>query len=116
MRSAAAFAALAAGALLAASLARAQEPPPPPAPTPPAPQPAEPPPDPKLVLEGVCTSCHGLDFIAEHRKTRDDWDFTVRRMIDKGAELDLDTAAVLIDYLAKTYPPPDKPPEANPQG
>jgi len=109
VRLTAAFAALAAPAVLLASVATAQEPPPAPAQAPaPAQQPA-PPPDPKAVLESACTSCHGLDFITEHRKTRDGWDFTVRTMIDRGADLDPDTAALVIDYLAKTYPAADKP-------
>lgn len=69
----------------------------------------EPPPDPKAILNGACTMCHGVDFIAEHRKDRDDWDFTVHRMMDKGADLDPDSAALLIDYLAKTYPKPTAP-------
>lgn len=67
---------------------------------------AQPPPDPQAILRGVCTSCHGVDFIAEHRKDRDDWDFTVRRMMDKGADLSPDEADLLTDYLAKTYPKP----------
>jgi mono/diheme cytochrome c family protein len=100
--------ALAFAALLAAAapalVAYAQEPAPASAPAPPT----EPAPDAKAILEGVCTSCHGADFIAEHRKSRDDWDFTVRRMIDKGADLDPDTAQLLVDYLAKTYPPAEK--------
>ena len=62
------------------------------------------------ILNDACTMCHGVDFIAEHRKDRDDWDFTVRRMIDKGADLNPDEAASLIDYLAKTYPKPTAPP------
>jgi len=113
----AAFAALAAPALLLGSVATAQEPPSTPPPAPQA-QPVPPPPDPKAVLESACTSCHGVDFITEHRKTRDGWDFTVRTMIDRGADLDPDTAQLVIDYLAKTYPktdadaakPADKPP------
>jgi hypothetical protein len=97
-----------AGAVALATFAVAQEPPAPQTP-PPAPQAA---PDPKAVLESACTSCHGLDFITEHRKTRDGWDFTVKTMINRGADLDPDTAALVIDYLAKTYPAEDKPADA----
>ncbi|HEY8004023.1 MAG TPA: hypothetical protein VIE16_07335 [Phenylobacterium sp.] len=71
------------------------------------PQPSRP--DPKDILEGVCSGCHGVDFIAEHRKSHDDWDFTVHRMMDKGAELSPDEADALVDYLAKTYPAEAKP-------
>jgi|SRR5690242_402232 mono/diheme cytochrome c family protein len=90
-------------AALAAALALLQEPP-----TTPVPTPA--PPDAAAIVQGVCTACHGLDFIGEHRKDRDGWDFTVRRMIDKGADLGVDDIPAVVDYLAKTFPrPADKP-------
>ncbi len=112
----AAFAALAVASVFAASLAQAQQPPAPaqtPAPQTPTPQ-ATPAPDPKAILESVCSSCHGVDFITERKKTRDGWDATVHRMIDKGADLDQESAALLVDYLAKTYPAPDAPPAPTP--
>lgn len=87
-------------AALAAALAWTQDP-----------TPAPPQPDGAAIVQGVCTACHGLDFIGEHRKDRDDWDFTVRRMMDKGAELGVDDIPAVVDYLAKTFPKPvaDKP-------
>ena len=88
-------------AALAAALALAQEP---------ASTPAPSPPDAAAIVQGVCTACHGLDFIGEHRKDHDGWDFTVRRMIHKGAELDFDTAPLVVDYLAKTYPKAEETP------
>ena len=95
-------------AVFATSLAWAAQPPPAP----------NPPPDPRDILNGACTMCHGVDFIVEHRKDRDDWDFTVHRMMDKGAELTPDDAALLVDYLAKTYAPAANPgkSDAPPQG
>ncbi len=127
-RAFAAFAALTVPAVLLASVATAQEPPPapaqaqpapapqtPPAQTPPAQTPAPaPPPDAKAILESACTSCHGLDFITEHRKTRDGWDFTVHTMIDRGAALSPEETTLVIDYLAKTYPADAKPADPNP--
>ncbi len=105
-RLAAASVALATSSALMVSLAWAQDPPPAPAAPPPA---AEA----KDIVQGVCTACHGLDFIGEHRKDRDGWDVTVRRMIDKGAELGVDDIPAVVDYLAKTFPqapePADKP-------
>lgn len=92
----------AAGLALAATVAAAQ-------PAPPTATPAAEAPDPKAILEGACTMCHGLDFIAERRKSHDDWEFTVSRMIDKGAALDEASAALVVDYLAKTYPAEPKP-------
>ena len=102
------FGLIAAGLALAASTALAQ----PQAQTPPpAEQQA---PDAKAIVEGACTMCHGLDFIAERRKSHDDWEFTVRRMMDKGAALDEGAFDLVVDYLAKTYPAPPKPAPANP--
>lgn len=80
----------------------------------PAPPPAPPPADGKAILEGACTSCHGVDFIGEKRKTRDGWDFTVHRMMDRGADVSVDEVEVLVDYLAKTYPAQAKPSAAPP--
>lgn len=100
------IAAAAAALIGLGSLAWAQEPPTPPAPPPP--------PDPKAILEGACTMCHGLDFITERRKSHDDWQATVSRMMDKGASLGPDEAAALVDYLAKTYPAADA--AAGPKG
>jgi len=93
-RLAAASIAMALSSALAVSLARAQDPPP-------APPPAA---EAKDIVQGACTACHGLDFIGEHHKDRDGWDFTVRRMIDKGAELGVDDIPAVVDYLAKTFP------------
>ena len=106
VRLAAASAALALSSALGVSLARAQPPAQDPAPAQPPPAP-----DAAAAVEGACTACHGLDFIAEHRKDRDGWDFTVRRMVDRGADLDFEAIPFVVDYLARTYPkPPDNPP------
>ncbi len=107
-RPAMAMAGLALTVALAGSIAAAAQAPAPagqPSP-PPASQQVSPP---KAILEGACTSCHGVDFIGERRKTRDGWDFTVHRMMDKGADLSVDEVDVLVDYLAKTYPAEAKP-------
>jgi len=101
-RLAAASIAMALSSALAVSLARAQDPPP----APPAQPPAA---EAKDIVQGACTACHGLDFIGEHRKDHDGWDFTVRRMIDKGADLGVDDIPLVVDYLAKTFPKPDSP-------
>jgi cytochrome c5 len=93
---------LALSSALAVSLARAQDPPPAPPPPPAA--------EAKDIVQGVCTACHGLDFIGEHRKDHDGWDFTVRRMIDKGADLGVDDIPLVVDYLAKTFPKPEEKP------
>src|SRR3954451_14052070 len=84
------------GAVALGSYAWAQEP------APPAPAPA--PPDVKALFESACSACHSAAFAAEARKSRPDWEQTVSRMVDRGAALDPDEAALVVDYLARTYP------------
>jgi cytochrome c5 len=57
------------------------------------------------LLEERCTICHGLDRTTSARKTGEQWEQTVARMIAKGAELNEDEQAILIAYLAETYGP-----------
>jgi hypothetical protein len=57
------------------------------------------------LLETRCSACHSADRPKQAKKTRDQWDQTVTRMIGKGAQLTDAEKAVLVDYLAKTYGP-----------
>ena len=56
-------------------------------------------PDGKAVMEARCGDCHGLDRITSKTKDRDAWQSTVNRMIGKGAALNAEEKAALIDYL-----------------
>ncbi len=58
-----------------------------------------------MLLEERCTTCHGLDRTTQAQKTRAEWEQTVGRMIDKGAELSTEEKVVLVDHLAETYGP-----------
>jgi cytochrome c5 len=57
--------------------------------------------DGESIMHSNCTGCHTLERIVSSKKTRDQWDQTVRRM----AHLSSNDQATLIDYLAKTYKP-----------
>jgi cytochrome c5 len=57
------------------------------------------------LLEERCTICHGLDRTTSARKTREEWEQTVVRMVGKGAELNEAEQEILIAYLAETYGP-----------
>jgi len=61
--------------------------------------------DGQVLLEERCTSCHGLDRTTSATKTREEWEKTVTRMVQKGAELNEQEMSILIDYLAETYGP-----------
>ena len=62
---------------------------------------AEQPADGESMLQDSCTKCHGLDTVTSAQKTRDEWEQTVDRMIQKGADV-MDKEA-LLDYLAENY-------------
>jgi len=59
----------------------------------------------KKLLEDVCTACHDLDLVSDQHLSKDEWQQVVTSMVAKGASLGDKDAPVLVDYLAKTYPP-----------
>jgi cytochrome c5 len=61
--------------------------------------------DGEALLEARCSDCHSADRARQVTKTRDGWDQSVSRMIDKGAQLTEAEKAVLVDYLTETYGP-----------
>ena len=61
--------------------------------------------DGEALLEDRCTSCHGLDRTTSAQKTQAEWEETVSRMVDKGAQLNDEEQSVLVDYLAENYGP-----------
>ena len=61
--------------------------------------------DGEALLEARCSSCHSADRARQVTKTRDEWDQSVSRMIDKGAQLTDAEKTVLVDYLTDTYGP-----------
>ena len=57
------------------------------------------------LVQERCTECHTLAPIEVARKTRQEWQFTVYRMMGKGARLNDQEAQVVIDYLSRVYGP-----------
>jgi mono/diheme cytochrome c family protein len=66
---------------------------------------AAPPPDPgKAILEAACTSCHGLDTLANHvYAEKGPYQSLVDNMIAYGAPVTAAQKPVLVDYMLKTY-------------
>jgi cytochrome c5 len=60
--------------------------------------------DGKALVEERCTVCHNLQTVTSAKKSRDAWQSTVERMIDKGAELNDAETTVVVDYLTEAYP------------
>ena len=57
------------------------------------------------LLDQRCSVCHSSDRPKSKKKTPEEWNATVTRMIGKGAKLSPDEKQVLVDYLSKTYKP-----------
>jgi cytochrome c5 len=58
------------------------------------------------VMRAVCTRCHDLSPITGSGGfSREDWDAVIKSMIAMGANIDARQAELILDYLAKNYPP-----------
>jgi cytochrome c5 len=62
-------------------------------------------PDGAILLDERCSVCHSANRPKQARKTADQWNTTVSRMIGKGARLTEAEKVVLLNYLGKTYGP-----------
>lgn len=61
-------------------------------------------PDAKDLFEKKCSVCHSVDRPKSKKKTVNEWETTVMRMINSnGAKIAGEEAKVIIDYLAKNY-------------
>lgn len=56
-----------------------------------------------VLLAERCTQCHTLAPVEVARKTPQEWEATVHRMIGKGARLTDREAEEVIDYLTNAY-------------
>jgi hypothetical protein len=59
--------------------------------------------DAQTLLEERCVDCHTLDRVTNSAKSQVGWDQTVTRMVKRGAQLNDEEQAALIDYLTETY-------------
>jgi cytochrome c5 len=59
----------------------------------------------KKILEDTCTACHDLDLVSDQHLSKAEWQSLVVSMVAKGASLADKDTPVLVEYLAKTYPP-----------
>jgi cytochrome c5 len=58
----------------------------------------------KALLESACTSCHGLDVMANHSyDTRAPYESLINNMVAYGASVPPAQVPVLADYMLKTY-------------
>lgn len=59
----------------------------------------------KEVVEGGCALCHGLDRVVDTKRTKDQWQTIVNRMVFFGAPISGDQATTVVNYLASNYSP-----------
>ena len=62
----------------------------------------------KDVVEEHCTVCHGTANFTSSRFSRQDWEFVVNDMIDRGAQINEDDAKIIVDYLTEQFGPAEK--------
>ena len=60
--------------------------------------------DGKSLLEERCTPCHDLGRVEGAKKAEEEWKATVERMVGKGAQLNQEEQALVIQHLAEAYP------------
>lgn len=60
----------------------------------------------KEMVQMICTGCHDLSPITGSIGfSRADWNTVVESMIDMGATIKPDEAALIVTYLAENFPP-----------
>jgi mono/diheme cytochrome c family protein len=59
----------------------------------------------KELVEGGCALCHGLDRVADTKRTKEQWQLIVNRMVFFGAPISGDQVTTVVDYLATNYSP-----------
>jgi cytochrome c5 len=61
--------------------------------------------DGETLLQERCTECHALSPTTNAKKSAEEWERTVARMVGLGANLNDEEQMVLVEYLAQTYGP-----------
>src|SRR5436190_23547901 len=68
----------------------------------------------KALVVRACTACHQAPMIVAKRRTADEWDEMIGKMVDRGAALTDAEQDQVYDYLVKNFGP--EPPVAEPKG
>lgn len=63
----------------------------------------------KDVVEERCTVCHGTSNFTESRYSKQDWEYVVNDMIDRGALITDEESEIIVDYLTEHFGPEEKP-------
>lgn len=57
------------------------------------------------LIEQTCSACHDIAMVQNGNRSAADWADTVQTMRDRGAQLTDDQAKLVVDYLARNFPP-----------
>lgn len=57
----------------------------------------------RLIVEDVCSMCHGLMNITDIRRTPEQWQYIVNMMVNQGAPLEDYEIDIVIEYLSKNF-------------
>jgi hypothetical protein len=58
---------------------------------------------PAQLVEERCVGCHAMSIVENSRKSPEEWEATVTRMVQLGTKLSDREAEAVIDYLSETY-------------
>ena len=64
----------------------------------------------KAEVQKLCTQCHELEKSLSPRQDKAGWSGTVEKMVSFGMKASAEDVALVIDYLARSYPADDVPP------
>lgn len=61
-------------------------------------------PEKEMVMQ-ACTQCHGMDVVLNQRRTPDEWNDVVARMVGDGASMSDEEYKTVVSYLSSSFGP-----------
>lgn len=58
------------------------------------------------LVQKDCVACHSIRNVTGMRATKDEWNATLNKMIENGANIPDEDADVILQYLSKNFGPP----------
>lgn len=65
-------------------------------------------------VAALCVQCHALDTVVSQKRTREQWEETLGRMVSNGAQIPLDESKIVIEYLSDHFGAESGPVAAHP--
>jgi hypothetical protein len=57
----------------------------------------------RALIVRVCTGCHPPEIIAQKRRSADEWDDLIAKMVDRGAAASEQEQQQILEYLVKYF-------------